>query len=222
MEAADVGEALLPEQPLEVARAVAELRRAVGVGRLAALVALLPVRLGEQQPAAGLERAVRGGEDELGPLAVMERVVDQAGVEAAAEVELLVVAGLEGDVEPLAGRFGAGDLDHLGRDVVPLGVDAVAGSEAGHPAGAAAELDEARAGVQVEQLQDVAEVDQEARGLARVVAERLGADPVAAFLADRLRVVDLRLLALVVRGHAADHRVELRASRRRRRPASRS
>ena len=168
---------------------------------------------------------MRGGEDELGPLAVVERVVDQAGVEAAAEVELLVVARLEDDVEPFARGLLAGDRDHLRRDVVALGVDAVSRGEAGHPAGAAAELDEARADVQVEQLQDVAEVDQEACGLARVVPERLGSDPVAALVADAGRVVDLGLLARVVGGHAPmigvqrslaadDHGAELR------RPAS--
>src|SRR5512133_2959993 len=56
--------------------------------------------------------------------------------------------------------------------------------------------------MQVEQLQDVAEVDQEARGLARVVPERLGANPGAALVADAGRVVDLSLLARIVGGHA--------------------
>jgi len=132
----------------------------------------------------------------------VERVVDQARVEAAAEVELLVVAGLEYSVDALARSLGAGDLDHLGRDVVPLGVNAVPRGEAGHPPRAATELDQARARVQVEQLQDVAEVDQEASGLTRVVAERLRADPGAAFLAGARRVVDLGLLARIVGGHA--------------------
>jgi hypothetical protein len=53
--------------------------------------------------------------------------------------------------------------------------------------------------VEVEQLEDVAEVDQEAGRLTRIVPERLAADPVAAFLADGYRVVDLGLLALVPR-----------------------
>src|SRR5215210_554094 len=202
VEPPDLDEAGLAQQPLQPSRAVAELGRPVGVARVAALEALLPVRLGQQQPAAGLERAPGRREDELGPAAVVERVVDQARIEAAAEVELLVVAGLEASLDAFARGLGARDLDHLGRDVVPLGVDPVARGEAGHPAGATAELDEARAGVQVEQLQDVAEVDQEAGGLARVVAERLGADPLAARVADRDWVLDLGLLALLVGGHA--------------------
>ena len=46
----------------------------------------------------------------------------------------------------------ARDLDHRGRDVVALGVEAVARREARHPARAAAELDEALAGMEIEQL----------------------------------------------------------------------
>ena len=199
VEAADVGEAGLAQELLQLAGAVAELGDAVLGGGVPALEALFPVGLGQEQPAAGLEGPVGACQDEVGPLAVVQRVVEQAGVEAVAEVEALHVGGLEAHVEVLGGRLLARDLDHLRRDVVALGVDAVPGGEAGHPAGAAAELDEARAGMEVEQLEDVAEVDQEAGRLARIVPERLAADPVAPGLADGLGVVDLRLLALVPR-----------------------
>ena len=53
--------------------------------------------------------------------------------------------------------------------------------------------------MEIEQLEDVAEVDQKARGLAWLVSEGLGADPGAALLAGRAGVVDLGLLALVPR-----------------------
>ena len=72
----------------------------------------------------------------------------------------------------------------------------MAGGEAGHPAGAAAELDQAHAGVQVKDLEDVAEVDQQPRRHPRVVVEGLVPEPVAALFADRGRVVDLGLLGV--------------------------
>ena len=74
---------------------------------------MLPVGLHQHDSAAGLERTLCRGEDEPRALAVVERVVDEACVETAAQVELLVVAGLEDDVEPLAGGLLAGDRDHL-------------------------------------------------------------------------------------------------------------
>src|SRR5262245_33583578 len=163
-----------------------------------------PVRLHQQQPAAWFQRARGCREDQFRPLAVMERVVEQASVEATPEVELLVVAGLEGDLEPFPRGLLAGDLDHLRRDVVALGLDAVPCGEPRHPTRAAAELDQARADVQVEQLQDVAEVHQQAPGRPRIAPERLDADPLAADLADRVRVVDLRLLAPVLLGHGGE------------------
>src|SRR5436309_577647 len=76
-------------------------------------------------------------------------------------------------------------------------MDALPRCEPGHPAGAAAELAHAHASAQVEQLQDVPEVDQQASRLARRVAERLRPNPGAPLLADRARVVDLRLLARI-------------------------
>jgi len=140
---------------------------------------------------------VRGREDEVGARRVMERVVEEAGVETASQVELLHVGRLEADVEAFLGGELAGDLDHVGRDVVAFGLHAVARGEAGHPAGAAAELAQAHPGPEVEQLQDVAEVDQEPSRLTRGVPERLRPQPAAPGLADRARVVDLGLLAIV-------------------------
>src|SRR5436190_7408149 len=197
VEAADVGEALLSEEMLEPARRVAELGRPVLVRGFAALEPVLPVRLRQEQLPAGPERAARGRKDEVGARGVVERVVEQARVEAPAEVELLHVGGFEADIEAFLLGEVTRDSDHLGRDVVALGLDAVVGGEPRHPAGAAAELAEAHPGAKVEQLQDVAEVDQQPRRLARRVPERLRPDPGAPFLADRARVVDLRLLTRV-------------------------
>jgi hypothetical protein len=75
-------------------------------------------------------------------------------------------------------------------------VEPVARREAGHPAGAAAELDQAHAGMQVEDLEDVTEVDQQPRRHPRVVVEGLVPEPGAPFFADRGRVVDLGLFVV--------------------------
>src|SRR5207248_11706310 len=80
-----------------------------------------------------------------------------------------------------------------------LGVDTVAGRETRHPARTAAELDHRGARAEVEQFEDVRKVDQQARRLARRLAERLRPEPGAALLADRLRVLDLRSLPFGVR-----------------------
>ena len=137
-------------KPLELARAVAEVGHAVRGGGLVPVEAVLPVRLGEQQAPARDECAARGGEDEVASRRVVKGLVDQACVEAAAEVELLHVCDLEADVEAfLIGEL-AGDRDHVRRDVVALGADPVARREARHPAGAAAELDHRGARTEVE------------------------------------------------------------------------
>ena len=130
---------------------------------------------------------------------MVKGLVDQACVEAATEVELLHVCDLEADVEPFLSGELARNRDHVRRDVVALGADPVARREARHPARAAAELDHRGARTEVEQLEDVREVDQQARRLARRVAERLRPEPGAALLADRLRVLDLRSLPFGVR-----------------------
>src|SRR5262249_13353800 len=181
---------------LEAARAVAHLGDAVLVARFAALKPVLPVRLDEEEPPARFERLVRGSEDEVGAAAVVERVVEERGVEAAVEVEALHVGDLEMrvDVCPF-GKLACG-RDHLGRDVVAVRVEPVSRCEAGHPAGAAAELNQAHARVQVEDLEYVAEVDQQPGRHPRFVPERLVAEPGAAFLADRDRVIDLGLLGV--------------------------
>src|SRR6185503_4016799 len=115
----------------------------------------------EEEPAAGAESLSGRREHEVGTAAVVERVVEQSRVEAAAEVEALYVGDIEGCGDGVGGRELARDLDHLRRDVVAVGVEAVARCEAGHPAGAAAELDQAHACVKVQDLEDVAEVDQQ-------------------------------------------------------------
>ena len=143
------------------------------------------------------ERSVGGAQDEVGAAAVVEGVVKQDGVEPALEVDRFHVGNLELGVDSLLLGELARDRDHLGGDVVAVSVEAVTGGEAGHPAGAAAELGQAHAGAQVEYLEDVAEVDQQARGHPRVVMERLVLEPRAAFFPDRDRVVDLGLLDAV-------------------------
>ena len=120
-----------------------------------------------------------------------------AGVERALEVELLEVGGVEVRVDAFGARLLARDLDHRRRDVVAVRVEPVPRDEARHPAGAAAELDEAHARAQVEQLDHVARVDQVPRRLAGLVGERLRAKPLAPRLADPLGVLGLGLLACV-------------------------
>jgi hypothetical protein len=131
---------------------------------------------------------------------VVERLIEQAGVEACPEVETLHVADLEPCGHALGGGSPARDLDHLRRDVVPDRVDALAGGEERHPAGAAAELAQPDAGTQVEELQHVAEVDQVACGVPRVVDERLRLEPPPAIRIDVQRVVALGLFASVAHG----------------------
>ena len=63
-------------------RAVPVFRDPVLVGRLAAVEAVPPVGLDEQEPSAFDERLARGAEYELGVRGVVERVVEQARVEA--------------------------------------------------------------------------------------------------------------------------------------------
>ena len=150
---------------------------------------------------------MRGGEDQVGARGVVDGVVHEGGVVAVAEVERLHVADLEGRVHALGGGDFAGDLDHLRCDVVAGRLEAVARGEAGHPAGAAPQLDEAHPRAQVEKLDDVAEVDEQACGLARLVGEGLRLQPALPLLADRDRVVDLRLLPLFV-----EHAVMLRSA----------
>src|SRR6266508_4668534 len=150
MEALDLREARLAQQALEAPGGVSELRRPPRVRGLPPLVPVKPVRLGQQETAARPQRSVRR-----------------------AEVEILHIADLEPRVETLGRCLLAGDLDHLRRDVVPDRLDSVADGEASHPARPAAELAEAHARLEVEQLDDVAEVDDQAGRLARGVAERL-------------------------------------------------
>src|SRR4051795_9078190 len=85
VEAGDLREAGLAEQALEAARRVAHLGDAVLVARVAALEAVLPVRLDEQEAAAGTEGPPSGVQDEVGMAAVVERVVEQRRVETALE-----------------------------------------------------------------------------------------------------------------------------------------
>ena len=74
---------------------------------------MLPVRLDEQETAAGAERFAGCGEHKVGSAAVVQRVVEQGRVEAAFEVETLHV----GDLEGCLGAFLLGELarnrDHL-------------------------------------------------------------------------------------------------------------
>ena len=86
-------------------------------------------------------------QDEVGAAAVVEGVVEERSVETAAEVEALHVGDLEMGVDVVFVGELARDRDHLGRDVVAVRVEPVARREAGHPAGAAPELDEAHARV---------------------------------------------------------------------------
>src|SRR4029453_2944060 len=123
VEAPDLREAVSSEQPFQPPRRVTELGDAVLLSGSTALVAMLPVRLREQQSAAGFERSPGTREDEVGSGRVVEGVVKEARVEPMAEGEFLVVAGVEGYVEPLALGLLARDLDHLRRDVVALRVD---------------------------------------------------------------------------------------------------
>src|SRR5262249_41159387 len=153
VEAADVTEAGVAQEALEAARAVAHLGDAVLVARFAALKPVLPVRLDEKEPPARFERLARGLEDEVGAAAVVEGVVEERGVEVAVGVEALHVGDLEVRVDVFPFGKLTRDRDHLGRDVVAVRVEPVSRCEAGHPAGAAAELDQAHARVQVEDLE---------------------------------------------------------------------
>src|ERR671935_237943 len=140
VEAGDLGEAGLAEQPLQLAWRVAHLGDAVLVARLAALEPVLPVRLHEQEPAPWPERPPGRAQDEVGVAAVVEGVVEKCRIEAPAEVEGLHVGDLERRVGTfLLGEL-AGDRDHLRGDVVAVCLEAVAGREAGHPAAPASSV----------------------------------------------------------------------------------
>src|ERR1041384_6757347 len=99
-------------------------------------------------------------------------------------------------------------------------MDAVPRGETADPTGPAAELAEARPRLELQELDHVGEVDQEPRGLVGRAPERLFAQPAAAFLADRVGVVDLGLLALVSR-HGLGARSGARTGRARGRRAAR-
>ena len=104
------------------------------------------------------------------------------------------------NVERHVDAFGSGalarDLDHVGGDVVADRLGALAGGQDGHPARPATELAERDARPEIEQGDDEAEVDHEAGSQARLAAERLDAKPLAADVADPLRVLELRALSL--------------------------
>src|SRR5215212_2519468 len=91
VKAGDVGEAGLFQQALEVSRRVAHLGDPILVACVAALEAVLPVRLDEQEATAGAERPSGRGDDEVGAAAVVQRVIEERGVKTMVEVERLHV-----------------------------------------------------------------------------------------------------------------------------------
>lgn len=161
---------------------------------------LYPVWLSEKEAAAWAQRLASGPDHKVGARGVVERVVDQASVEAAAGVEFLHVGHLEAHVDALRLGLLARDLNHPGRNVVADGLEAVPRGHAGHPAGTAAELAERHPGLQVEQLNCVAEVDEQPRGLAGSVSEGLRPEPLPVGFLDQLRVGSLSLFAITAHG----------------------
>ena len=113
VEAGDLGEARFSEQALEAPWRVAHLGDAVLVAGVAALEAVLPVRLDEQEAATGPERLACGRKHEVCTAAVVEGVVEQGRVEAAAEVEALHVGHVELGVGSILFGEVTGDRDHL-------------------------------------------------------------------------------------------------------------
>src|SRR5205085_2857977 len=77
VEAGDLREAGFFQEALEAAWRVPHLGDVVSVAGIAALEAVFPVRLDEQETAAGAERLAGGCEHEVGPGAVMKGVVEK-------------------------------------------------------------------------------------------------------------------------------------------------
>src|SRR4029079_2948366 len=92
VETLDLAETLLPQEPLQAVGRVAELADPVRVGGLASGEAMGPGPLRQEDPSAGPEGATGACEHEVGTRGVVQRVVEEARVEAVAEVELLHVA----------------------------------------------------------------------------------------------------------------------------------
>src|SRR6187431_1335052 len=162
VKAFDSLESSLFQNPLELAGRVAKLRCAPLLDSAAALVAVLPIRLGKQQASSRTKRKVRRARDQGRIRRVMERVIDQASVEPPAQIERFHVADLERRLRALAGSDLPSDVDHPRRDVVTDSGNPVPSCQPGHPPRAAPELAKRHPGPKVEELQDVAKVDEKA------------------------------------------------------------